>query len=46
MTSIPCPWCEAPLEADLHTAHDVTCDTCVVTIDLAPDLAPVLAAAA
>jgi hypothetical protein len=46
MTTIDCPWCEAPIEADLATAQDVTCDTCVITVAIAADPAPVLAIAA
>ena len=44
--TIDCPWCEAPIEADLRIATDLTCDACVVTVDFAADPAPALATAA
>ena len=44
--TIECPWCETPIEADLRTATELSCDACVVTVDFAADPAPVLAAAA
>ena len=46
MTTLECPWCEAPVEIDLSRAVDLTCDSCLVRVELAADPAPVLAAAA
>ena len=46
MTTIDCPWCDAPLEVELATAVAVACSDCRVQVDLAPDPGPVLAAAA
>jgi len=46
MTTLECPWCEAPVEIDVSTAVDLACDSCLVRVELAPDPAPVFAAAA
>jgi hypothetical protein len=46
MPTVECPWCAAPLEADLSTATEIACDTCLIHVELAPDPAPILAAAA
>jgi hypothetical protein len=46
MTTVDCPWCASPIEADLSTALEIACDTCLVHVELAADPTPILAAAA
>jgi len=46
MTTIDCPWCEAPIEIDLPSAVEITCDACRIHVELAADPTPPLAAAA
>jgi len=46
MTTIDCPFCDQPAELDLATAVDVTCETCQVRVELAPDPIPLVVAAA
>jgi hypothetical protein len=46
MTTIDCPWCDAPLEIELATAVEIVCDGCLVRVELATDPAPALVAAA
>ncbi len=45
MTTIECPWCDAPLELEFP-ATELACDGCLVRVEFAADPAPVLAAAA
>jgi hypothetical protein len=45
MTTIPCPWCDEPVELDAALA-ELTCADCRVTVEIAADPAAPLAAAA
>jgi sarcosine oxidase delta subunit len=46
MTTIDCPFCDQRIELDLATAVNVSCDTCQVRVELAPDPLPIVVAAA
>ena len=46
MTTIECPWCDEPVELALSTAVEMTCETCQVHVELAPDPRPAVAQAA
>ena len=45
MTTIECPWCDGPVELD-SALTEVACDDCLVRVEIAPDPARVLVAAA
>ncbi len=45
MIAIDCPWCEGTLSTD-STLHTVSCETCAIAVDIAPDPAPVALAPA
>ena len=45
MTTTDCPFCDQPVDLDL-TAAELTCDGCMVRVAIAPDPAPIVAAAA
>ena len=46
MIIIECSWCDAELALETLVETSVDCPDCRITIDLAPDLEPIVAAAA
>lgn len=46
MTTIDCPFCDQPVELDLATAAELSCDDCNVRVEIARDPAPIVVAAA
>ena len=46
MIIIECSWCDAELALETLVETSVDCPDCRVTIDIAPDLEPTVAAAA
>jgi hypothetical protein len=46
VTTIDCPFCDQPVELDLATAAELTCDACLVRVEIARDPAPIVVAAA
>jgi hypothetical protein len=45
MIIIECPWCDAELALETLVETSVECPDCRVTVDLAPDPAPIAVAA-
>ena len=45
MILIECPWCETDLAVETLEASSVDCPDCPITIDFAPDPAPIAVAA-
>ena len=46
MTTTDCPFCDQPVELDLTTSVELTCDACNVRVEIARDPAPIVVAAA
>ena len=46
MTTTDCPFCDQPVELDLVTSSELTCDRCQVRVEIAADPVPRVAAAA
>jgi hypothetical protein len=46
VTTIDCPFCDQPVELDLATAAELSCDACLVRVEIARDPAPIVVAAA
>jgi hypothetical protein len=45
MIIIECPWCETELALETLVESSVDCPACRVTVELAPDSAPIALAA-
>ena len=46
MITTDCPFCDQPVELDLVTSNELTCDGCHVRVEIAADPAPRAVAAA
>jgi transcription elongation factor Elf1 len=46
VTTIDCPFCDQPVELDLATAAELSCDGCNIRVEIARDPAPIVVAAA
>jgi hypothetical protein len=46
MITTDCPFCDQPVELDLRTSTELTCDGCQVRVEIAADPAPLVVAAA
>jgi hypothetical protein len=46
VTTIDCPSCDQPVELDLATAAELSCDGCNIRVEIARDPAPIVVAAA
>ena len=40
MVTFDCPWCTEPVEIEPASARDVACETCGITVEVAPDPTP------
>ena len=36
--TIPCPWCDEPIAADLMSTSAVRCEACATIVDVAADM--------
>ena len=41
MVTVDCPWCTEPVGVEPASLETLACDTCGVTVEIAPDPAPV-----
>ena len=46
MITTDCPFCDQPVEVDLGALTELSCDGCQVRVEIAPDAAPLVVAAA
>ena len=46
MITTDCPFCDQPVELDLATSNELSCDRCQVRFEIAGDPAPPVVAAA
>lgn len=42
MVTFDCPWCTEPVGAESTSLDALTCDACGITVEIAPDPAPLL----
>jgi ribosomal protein S27E len=37
MITIECPWCNEPAVVEPISHHEISCDTCGITVEIAPE---------